>query len=293
VSGPTTLRERRSWRWVRGGGLLVAALLLVVWTVLPFFWILITSLKEPRDMLSVPPTLVFRPTAENYEAIFIGRQRGLYASARPDFPRFFVNSVIISSGAVMLSVVAGVLAAYALARYTFPLKEGLAFLFLSFRFAPFITFLIPLYILYQRLGLYNTYPGLILAYQLITLPFTIWMLRSFFMEIPLEVEEAAKIDGCSWWGVLTRVILPLSLPGVAVTVILGFMFSWNAFNYPLMLAGRQTFPVTVGAIQFISYEQVLWGQMAAASLVAVVPQLLLSLLVQKYIVRGLTMGAVR
>ncbi len=293
MSGPTTLRERRSWRWVRAGGLVVAALLLVVWTVLPFFWILITSLKEPRDMLSVPPTLVFRPTVENYEAIFIGRQRGLYASARPDFPRFFVNSVIISSGAVLLSVVAGVLAAYALARYTFPLKEGLAFLFLSFRFAPFITFLIPLYILYQRLGLYNTYAGLILAYQLITLPFTIWMLRSFFMEIPLEVEEAAKIDGCSWWGVLTRVILPLSLPGVAVTVILGFMFSWNAFNYPLMLAGRQTFPVTVGAIQFISYEQVLWGQMAAASLVAVVPQLLLSLLVQKYIVRGLTMGAVR
>jgi multiple sugar transport system permease protein len=287
------LRERRSWRWVRASGLVVAALLLVVWTVLPFFWILITSLKEPRDMLSVPPTLVFRPTVENYEAIFIGRQRGLYASARPDFPRFFVNSVIISSGAVLLSVVAGVLAAYALARYTFPLKEGLAFLFLSFRFAPFITFLIPLYILYQRLGLYNTYPGLILAYQLITLPFTIWMLRSFFMDIPLEVEEAAKIDGCSWWGVLTRVILPLSLPGVAVTVILGFMFSWNAFNYPLMLAGRQTFPVTVGAIQFISYEQVLWGQMAAASLVAVVPQLLLSLLVQKYIVRGLTMGAVR
>ncbi len=292
MSGPTTRRERRSGGgWA--GGLMVATLLLVVWTVLPFFWILITSLKEPRDMLSVPPTLVFRPTAENYEAIFIGRQRGLYASARPDFPRFFVNSVIISSGAVALSVVAGVLAAYALARYTFPLKEGLAFLFLSFRFAPFITFLIPLYILYQRLGLYNTYPGLILAYQLITLPFTIWMLRSFFMEIPLEVEEAAKIDGCSWWGVLTRVILPLSLPGVAVTVILGFMFSWNAFNYPLMLAGRQTFPVTVGAIQFISYEQVLWGQMAAASLVAVVPQLLLSLLVQKYIVRGLTMGAVR
>jgi len=293
VSGRAAFEERSAWRWVRGGGLVVAALVLVVWTILPFFWILITSLKEPRDMLSVPPTFVFRPTTENYEAIFIGRQRGLYASARPDFPRFFVNSVIISSGAVVLSVVAGVLAAYALARYTFPLKEQLAFLFLSFRFAPFITFLIPLYILYQRLGLYNTYLGLILAYQLITLPFTIWMLRSFFMEIPLEVEEAAKIDGCSWWGVLTRVILPLSLPGVAVTVILGFMFSWNAFNYPLMLAGRQTFPVTVGAIQFISYEQVLWGQMAAASLVAVVPQLLLSLLVQKYIVRGLTMGAVR
>lgn len=271
----------------------LAVLALVLWTVFPFFWILLTSLKHPLDVIAAPPKLIFDPTTENYRAIFIGQQRGLYASARPDFPLFFLNSVIISCGAVALSFLAGVPASFALARYRFRFKEPLAFLFLSFRFAPFITFLIPLYILFQRLGLYNTYSGLILAYQLISLPFTVWMLRSFFMEIPLEVEEAAKIDGCSWWGVLTRVILPLSLPGMAVTLILGFMFCWNAFNYPLMLAGRQTFPVTVGAIQFISYEQVLWGQMAAASLVAVVPQLILSLFVQKYIVRGLTMGAIR
>jgi multiple sugar transport system permease protein len=271
----------------------MAILILVVWTVFPFWWILLTSLKQPLDVIAAPPKIFFPPTGENYLAIFIGRQRGLYASARPDFPRFFLNSIVISCGAVILSFLAGVPASYALARFQFRFKEQLAFLFLSFRFAPFIAFLIPLYILFQRLGLYNTYSGLILAYQLITLPFTIWMLRSFFMEIPLEIEEAAKIDGCSWWGVLTKVILPLSLPGMAVTLILGFMFSWNAFNYPLMLAGRQTFPVTVGAIQFISYEEVLWGQMAAASLVAVVPQLILSLFVQKYIVRGLTMGAVR
>ena len=244
-------------------------------------------------MIAAPPKVFFEPTLDNYAGIFIGRQRGAYASARPDFPLFFLNSIIISGGAVLLSFLAGVPASFALARYRFRFKEQLAFLFMSFRFAPFIAFLIPLYILFQRTGLYNTYHGLILAYQIITLPFTIWMLRSFFMEIPLEVEEAAKIDGCSWWGVLTHVILPLSLPGIAVTLILGFMFSWNAFNYPLMLAGRQTFPVTVGAIQFISYEQVLWGQMAAASLVAVVPQLILSLFVQKYIVRGLTMGAIR
>ncbi len=278
---------------VRAVLLAAAVLLLAIWTLFPFFWILLTSLKQPLDVIAAPPKLTFTPTLENFRAIFIGQQRGLYASARPDFPRFFLNSILISSGAVLLSFLAGVPASYALARYNFRFKEPLAFLFLSFRFAPFITFLIPRYILFQKTGLYNTYSGLILAYQLITLPFTVWMLRSFFMEIPTEVEEAAKIDGCSWWGVLTRVILPLSLPGMAVTVILGFMFSWNAFNYPLMLAGRQTFPVTVGAIQFISYEQVLWGQMAAASLVAVVPQLILSLFVQKYIVRGLTMGAIR
>jgi multiple sugar transport system permease protein len=269
------------------------AALLIVWTVFPFFWILLTSLKSPGDILSVPPKFVFAPTFDNYAALVMGEQRGQYASSRPDFPLFFLNSIIISIGAVALSVAVGIPAAYALARFDFPGKNALAFVFMSFRFVPFIAFVIPLYLIYQQLGLYNTHGGLIFAYQLITLPFTIWMLRSFFQEIPLEIQEAAKIDGCSWLGVLTRVILPLSLPGLSVTIILGFIFCWNAFNYPLMLAGRQTFPVTVGAIQFISYEQVLWGQMAAATIVAALPQLILSLLVQKYIVRGLTMGAVR
>ena len=271
----------------------VAAIVLLLWTVFPFVWILLTSLKSPGDIISVPPTFTFKPTIDNYMALVIGEQRGQYASTRPDFPRFFLNSMIISIGAVAVSVAAGIPAAYALARFNFPLKNALAFLFMSFRFVPFIAFVIPLYLLFQQFGLYNTHAGLIFAYQLITLPFTIWMLRSFFQEIPLEIQEAATIDGCSWFGVLTRVILPLSMPGISVTVILGFIFSWNAFNYPLMLAGRQTFPVTVGAIQFISYEQVLWGQMAAATIVSALPQLVLSLMVQKYIVRGLTMGAVR
>lgn len=288
-----TARAASYRRSARNLAIAAAATLLVVWTVFPFFWILLTSLKSPTDILSVPPQFVFTPTLENYAALVVGEQRGQYASTRPDFPLFFLNSMIISIGAVALSLVAGIPAAYALARFDFPLKNALAFTFMSFRFVPFIAFVIPLYLLYQRVGLYNTHIGLIFAYQLISLPFTIWMLRSFFMEIPTEIQEAAKIDGCSWLGVLTRVILPLSAPGIAVTVILGFMFCWNAFNYPLMLAGRQTFPVTVGAIQFISYEQVLWGQMAAATIVAALPQLLLSLMVQKYIVRGLTMGAVR
>jgi multiple sugar transport system permease protein len=278
---------------VRNSAILLAAAVLLLWTVFPFVWILLTSLKNPGDIISVPPKFVFTPTTDNYAALVIGEQRGQYASTRPDFPLFFLNSIIISVGAVALSVAAGIPAAYALARFTFPLKNALAFVFMSFRFVPFLAFVIPLYLLYQRVGLYNTHAGLIFAYQLITLPFTVWMLRSFFQEIPLEIQEAAKIDGCSWLGVLTRVILPLSMPGISVTVILGFIFCWNAFNYPLMLAGRQTFPVTVGAIQFISYEQVLWGQMAAATIVAAVPQLVLSLMVQKYIVRGLTMGAVR
>ena len=280
-------------RSLRTTAIVAAAAVLLLWTVFPFVWILLTSLKNPGDLLSVPPKFVFTPTLDNYAALVMGEKRGDYASTRPDFPRFFLNSIIISIGAVTLSLTAAIPAAYALARFNFPGKNALAFIFMSFRFVPFFAFVIPLYLLYQRVGLYNTHLGLILAYQLITLPFTIWMLRSFFQEIPLEIQEAAKIDGCSWLGVLTRVILPLSMPGISVTIILGFIFCWNAFNYPLMLAGRQTFPVTVGAIQFISYEQVLWGQMAAATIVAALPQLALSLMVQKYIVRGLTMGAVR
>jgi multiple sugar transport system permease protein len=242
-------------RYVQNVAIAVAAAVLLFWTVFPFFWILLTSLKGPGDMLSVPPKFVFTPTFDNYAALVIGEQRGEYSSTRPDFPLFFLNSIIISVGAVALSIVAGIPAAYALARFDFPMKNGLAFVLMSFRFVPFIAFVIPLYLLYQRLGLYNTHAGLIFAYQLITLPFTIWMLRSFFQEIPLEIQEAAKTDGCSWFGVLTKVILPLSMPGISVTVILGFIFCWNAFNYPLMLAGRQTFPVTVGAIQFISYDR--------------------------------------
>jgi multiple sugar transport system permease protein len=273
--------------------IILAIVLLLFWTVFPFIWILLTSLKAPVDIISVPPTFVFSPTFDNYAALVMGEQRGQYSSTRPDFPKFFLNSIIISVGAVTLSITTGIPAAYALARYRFAMKNSIAFAFMSFRFVPFIAFVIPLYLIYQTLGLYNTHLGLILCYQLITLPFTIWMLRSFFQEVPSEILEAATIDGCSWFGVLTRVVLPLSMPGISVTVILGFIFCWNAFNYPLMLAGRQTFPVTVGAIQFISYEQVLWGQMAAATIVAALPQLLLSLLVQKYIVRGLTMGAVK
>lgn len=280
-------------RYTRNAAIAVAAAVLLLWTVFPFVWILLTSLKTPGDIISVPPKVVFTPTMGNYTALVIGEHRGEYSSTRPDFPLFFLNSIIISIGAVALSVAAAIPAAYALARFNFPLKNALAFVFMSFRFVPFIAFVIPLYVLFQRFGLYDTHIGLILAYQLITLPFTIWMLRSFFMEVPLEIQEAATIDGCSWLGVLARVILPLSMPGIAVTVILGFIFCWNAFNYPLMLAGRQTFPVTVGAIQFISYEQVLWGQMAAATIVSAVPQLVLSMMVQKYIVRGLTMGAAR
>src|SRR5438128_12638634 len=165
-------------RTVRHVVIALASILLLVWTVFPFLWILLTSLKSPGDILAVPPTFTFTPTIDNYTALVVGEQRGQYSSTRPDFPRFFLNSIIVSVGAVALSVAAGIPAAYALARFNFPGKNTLAFVLLSFRFVHFIAFVIPLYILYQQIGLYNTHAGLILAYQLITLPFTAWLLRT-------------------------------------------------------------------------------------------------------------------
>ena len=179
-------------RLIRQVAIALASVVLLVWTIFPFAWILLTSLKSPGDIIAVPPTFVFSPTIDNYTALVVGEQRGQYSSTRPDFPRFFLNSMIISFGAVALSVAAGIPAAYALARFNFPGKNALAFVLLSFRFVPFIAFVIPLYLLFQKFGLYNTHAGLILAYQLITLPFTIWMLRSFFQEIPCPRRSIAR-----------------------------------------------------------------------------------------------------
>lgn len=276
-------------------GLLIylALILLSVWILFPFYWIFLTSIKTPVDVIAAPPKFVFEPTVENYKALFVQEQPSGYASSRPDFLLFFKNSAILSTFSVLLSVAAGMPAAYILARYKFRGKEPLAFTFLSFRFAPALAVIIPLNILYQQVGLYNTYTGLILAYQVISLPLVIWIMRGYFQEIPLEIEESAMIDGCSWWGAFTRVAVPLAAPGLAATAVLAFIFCWNAFTFALILGSRETFPITVGAIQFISYESVLWGQMAAASLVSIVPQLIAAIFIQKYIVRGLTMGAVK
>jgi multiple sugar transport system permease protein len=271
----------------------LALVVLSVWILFPFYWIFLTSIKTPVDVIAAPPKFSFKPTIENYVALFFREQESGYVSSRPDFLLYFKNSAILASGAVLISVAAGMPAAYILARYSFRGKDSLAFTFLSFRFAPALAVIIPLNVIFQRIGLYNTHIGLILAYQVISLPLMIWIMRGYFQEIPKEIEEAALIDGCSWWGTFIRVATPLAVPGLAATSVLAFIFCWNNFTFALILGSRETFPITVGAIQFISYESVLWGQMAGASLISIIPQLIAAIFIQKYIVRGLTMGAVK
>jgi len=259
----------------------------------PIIWILFMSLKNPTDVIASPPKFIFEPTLDNYKAITVGLEQFAIETLRPDFPDYFLNTIIIASATVIVSILLGTLAAYALARFSFRFKEDIAFTFLSFRFAPELMIILPLYVIFQNLNLTDTFLGMIMAYQLITLPFLIWVLRGFFEEIPVEMEQAARVDGYSWWGVFHRVSLPLVKPGIAAVVILSFIFAWNNFIFALILGGQNTQPITLGILGFIGYEQVLWGQMAAATIICIVPVLILAFFVQKYIVRGLTFGAVK
>jgi multiple sugar transport system permease protein len=261
--------------------------------IAPIIWILFMSLKTPSDVIASPPKFIFEPTLENYKAITVGLEQYAIEALRPDFPQYFLNTLIIATATVIVSLLLGTFAAYALARFSFKFKEDIAFTFLSFRFAPELMIILPLYIVFQKLHLIDSFIGMILAYQLITLPFLIWVLRGFFEEIPREMEQAARVDGFSWWGVFRRISLPLAKPGIAAVIILSFIFAWNNFIFGLILGGQRTQPITLGILGFIGYEQVLWGQMAAATIICVIPVLILAFFVQKYIVRGLTFGAVK
>jgi multiple sugar transport system permease protein len=243
-------------------------------------------------VIAVPPKFIFTPTLDNYKALFgvAGGQTLVTGSA---FLSYFKNSLILSVGSVLLALVLGLPAAYAIARLRFKAKETLAFTYLSFRFVPEITIILPLYVIYQQLKLYNTYLGLILVYQLIALPLMIWMMRSYFEEIPIAIEQAAQTDGYSWFASFRKLILPLVAPGMAATLVLAFIFCWNNFVFGLMLGGNSTQPVTVGLLSFMGTNEVQWGLMAAATIIAVLPLFILALLVQRYMIRGLTFGAVK
>jgi multiple sugar transport system permease protein len=279
----------------RARGIILHLLVIIYFTfaVFPFIWILGMSLKAPLDVISDPPKIIFEPTLDNYAAVLgqVRSERGV--SARTDIPRTFRNSVIISSIAVFIAMVFGNLAAFTMAKMRVPGKDWIAFFFLSFRFAPALAFIIPTFVVYRQIGLYNTHLGLVMMYQLIAVPLIVWTMRSYYEGIPNELFEAARIDGAGTWELLRRVAMPLAAPGIASTAILAFIGCWNNFTYPLLLGARETQTVTVATVTFIGYEEVLWGQMSAAAVITMVPELILALLVMQYIVRGLTYGAVK
>lgn len=263
-----------------------------MFALFPIVWMVLISLKSTDQLFTTQ--FVFNPTLENYQAIIFGDPRAAAGVvAKVDFPRNFLNSVVVSTGAVIVSLLVGVPAAYALARYNFRGKENLAFTFLSFRFAPELVIIIPLSVLYRQLGLYDTYFGIIWVYQLVTLPLLIWVLRSYFEDISPDIEQAAMIDGYPWWQIFWRILLPLVRPGLAAASLLAFVFAWNNFIFPLVLGASNVQTVTVSALGYISSAQAFFNRMAAASVIASVPQIVLALSIQRYLIRGLSFGAVK
>ena len=272
-------------------GVLIA--LVLIFFLFPIFWIFLMSLQNNDTILRIPPSIVFQPILDNYTALITGQLRTAAGSLQLNFMQNLWNSILLSVCSVALSLVLGVPAAYAFARFKFRLGEDIAFTLLSFRFAPPLLVLLPLSLYFKSLHLTNTYIGLIWVYQLICLPLILWIVRGYFEDISPDIEHAYRIAGNSWWKTFRDIAVPLARPGIAAAGLLAFIFAWNNFIFALILASADKQPVTVGALAFVTASGIQYGQIAAAIVLSVTPTLALALYAQRYLVEGLSMGAVK
>jgi len=263
--------------------LVLAAALLTVW-VFPILWGLLTSLKTERDVLAYPPQLIFEPTVRNYVEVLLGS-----ASILPNL----FSSIVIAGSTTLLTMLLAIPAAYALARLDLPAKRASGFYVLATQMLPPVGLVIPYFLALQRIGWLDTYQGMIAIYLTFSLPFAVWLLVSYFEDIPREMEEAALLDRAGRLRAFLLVVLPQIRGGIAVTVIFVFLNAWNEFLFAVVLGGNKVRPVTVAMYNFISVEQTQWARLAAAAMLAMAPVILLGLAAQRHIVKGLTVGAVK
>ena len=282
-------RESSLGRVVRGVLLTIVGLFFLF----PIVWVFLMSFQTNATILRIPPSLFFSPTLDNYVALISGRLETQAGTLQIAFMNNLLNSVILSVSSVALSLVLGIPAAYAFARFRFRLGENIAFTLLSFRFAPPLLVLLPLLLYFRTIGLDNTYIGLIWVYQLITLPLILWIVRGYFEDISEDIEHAYRVDGNGWFKTFIHVAVPLARPGIAAATLLAFIFAWNNFIFALILASADKQPVTVGALAFVTASGIQYGQIAAALVLSVIPTLLLALYAQRYLVEGLSLGAVK
>ena len=253
-------------------GILIA--LILIFFLFPIFWIFLMSLQTNEDILRIPPSPFFTPTLANYTALITGKLESAAGTLDIAFMRNLWNSVLLSSVSVIIALLLGVPAAYAFARFKFPLKEDIAFTLLSFRFAPPLLVLLPLSLYYQQIGLTDTYVGLIWVYQLICLPLILWIVRGYFEDISPDIESAYRIAGHSWLRTFTKIAVPLAGPGSAEDGLLAFIFCLKKFVFALILASATK-------------------QIAAAIVLSITPTLAIALYAQRYLVEGLSLGAVK
>jgi multiple sugar transport system permease protein len=271
----------RARKWAGRAGLYFAVLMLVSPALLFFLWTLSLSLKNEIDNMAFPPVFIpWPPTLDNFVDVF----------AKNDFLNYTINSVIVSFTATGLALLIGVPAGYGIAKSK---ATKAAVLILIARVTPGLSFLVPLFLIFQWLSLTGTLTPLVITHLVITVPIVVWVMIGFFEGLPAELEEAALVDGATIWQAFRHVAMPLARPGITVAMILSFIFSWNNFIFGVVLAGRETRTLPVAVYNVLTFEQVSWGPLAAAALVVTAPVLLLTLVMQKEIVAGLTAGGVK
>jgi multiple sugar transport system permease protein len=265
-------------------GLKVAVLVLFfLWTVIPIALVVTTSFKLPRDIFSVPPATIFTPTIENY----------VRALTSGDFGRYFWNSVVVGVASALLAVGSGSLAAYALVSLRMRYARLIADMFLLGKLVPAVTMLLPLFALLNVTGLLGTFVGPILAHTAVNLPFVIWLVMGFIRDIPPDLESAAKVDGCTPMQTFWLIIGPVILPGLVAATILSMQFSWNELLFSLQLTNLDTYTLPVGISKFVGSISVDWGKSSAAATLTMAPIILVGFLIQGYLAKGTTGGAIK
>ena len=273
-ASPVSLRSNTAFALIAG--------LVLLW-LFPIYWIILTSFKTPLLINEKEPVFWFMPTLENYRHLF----------AEFNFIKPLTNSLIVTTCTTVIVIALALLAAYALGRMDVPGGKQIALWMLSLRFMPPIAIVLPFFIAWQRFGLIDTYPGLILVYVAFNLPFAIWMLRGFLVEVPRDLDEAAMLDGLGHLAILRRIIFPVIAPGVAVTAIFTFVFAYNEYLMALVLTSRNASTVPVTVSKFIQPYSILWGDVGASATIEILPMLLVVFLLQRHIMRGITLGAVK
>jgi multiple sugar transport system permease protein len=258
--------------------------LLVVLVMIPFvfplLWILLSSLKTQTQITALPPLWIFKPTFDNYIKVFVEQ----------NFIQYLFNSSVVAVGATLVSLIIGLPAAYSISKYK---QSAFGLFILVARLLPGISFLIPWYILFSKFHLIDTYFALISSHMLIGLPLIVWIMVNYFDGIPAELEESARVDGCTIQSAFLKIILPISGPGIITGITLSFLFSWNNFMFSMVLSSQQTKTLPIAIYNFVSYAEVNWGSVMAAAVIIITPAIILTMLFQKFVIKGLTMGAVK
>jgi multiple sugar transport system permease protein len=258
----------------------ILILIIVIPFLFPMIYILMSSFKTQIQITMLPPEWIFKPTFDNYVEVFKENQFGVY----------FVNSFIVATVSTGLSLLLGLPAAYSISRYN---QKKLGVFILIARLMPGIAYLIPLYIIFSGMRLTDTYLSLILSHMLISLPFIVWIMINYFDNIPVVFEEAAKVDGCTRQGTFMKIILPISGPGIITGMTLSFIYSWNNFMFSLILSQEKTKTLPIAIMNFVSYAEINWGPVMAAAIVIMAPAIILTMIFQKFVIKGLTSGAVK